>query len=154
MADMKNDEHGLGKGTGAAAGAVTGGAIGSAAGPVGTVAGAVIGGVAGYAAGGAIAESVNPNEYDSHFQTSYSSTPYYSNRYTWNDYQPAYQYGYNTFGQYKGQRFEDVEPKLQSEWESARGQSSMAWNEAKGAVRDGWDYIERSMPGDFDRDGR
>jgi hypothetical protein len=154
MADMKNDEHGLGKGTGAAAGAVTGGAIGSAAGPVGTAVGAVVGGVAGYAAGGAIAESVNPNEYDDHFRSSYSAAPYYSDRYTWNDYQPAYQYGYNTFGQYKGQRFEDVEPKLQSEWESARGQSSMAWNEAKGAVRDGWHYIERTMPGDADRDGR
>ena len=154
MADMKNDEHGLGKGTGAAAGAVTGGAIGSAAGPVGTVAGAVVGGVAGYAAGGAIAESVNPNEYDTHFQDSYASTPYYSNRYTWNDYQPAYQYGYNTYGQYKGQRFEDIEPQLERDWDSARGQSTMAWNEAKGAVRDGWDYIERSMPGDFDRDGR
>ena len=154
MADMKNDEHGLGKGTGAAAGAVTGGAIGSAAGPVGTAVGAVVGGVAGYAAGGAIAESVNPNEYDDHFRSSYSAAPYYSDRYTWNDYQPAYQYGYNTFGQYKGQRFEDVEPKLQSEWESARGQSSMAWNEAKGAVRDGWHYIERAVPGDADRDGR
>ena len=154
MADMKNDEHGLGKGTGAAAGAVTGGAIGSAAGPVGTAVGAVVGGVAGYAAGGAIAESVNPNEYDDHFRSSYSAAPYYSDRYTWNDYQPAYQYGYNTFGQYKGQRFEDVEPQLEREWNTVRGQSSMAWNDAKGAVREGWDYIERSMPGDFDRDGR
>ena len=154
MADMKNDEHGLGKGTGAAAGAVTGGAIGSAAGPVGTAVGAVVGGVAGYAAGGAIAESVNPNEYDDHFRTSYSSAPYYSDRYTWNDYQPAYQYGYNTYGQYRGQRFEDIEPQLQRDWDSTRGQSSMAWNEAKGAVRDGWDYIERAMPGDADRDGR
>ena len=153
MADMKN-EHGLGKGTGAAAGAVTGGAIGSAAGPVGTVAGAVVGGVAGYAAGGAIAESVNPTEYDDHFRSSYSSAPYYSDRRTWNDYQPAYQYGYNTYGQYKGQRFEDVEPKLQQDWDSSRGQSAMAWNEAKGAVRDGWHYIERTMPGDADRDGR
>src|SRR5690606_40315459 len=113
MADMKN-EHGLGKGTGAAAGAVTGGAIGSAAGPVGTVAGAVIGGVAGYAAGGAIAESVNPTEYDDHFRTSYSSTPYYSDRYSWNDYQPAYQYGYNTYEKYRGQRSEEHTSELQS----------------------------------------
>ena len=154
MADMKNDEHGLGKGTGAAAGAVTGGAIGSAAGPVGTVAGAVVGGVAGYAAGGAIAESVNPTEYDDHFRSSYSSAPYYSDRRTWNDYQPAYQYGYNTYGQYKGQRFEDIEPQLERDGDSARGQSTMAWNEAKGAVRDGWHHIERAMPGDADRDGR
>src|SRR5690606_20606072 len=111
---MANEnEHNVGKGTGAVAGAVAGGAIGSAAGPVGTAAGAVIGGVAGYAAGGAIAESVNPEEYDRHWQQTYSSTPYYSDRYNWNDYQPAYQYGYNRYGEYKGQRFEDVEPQLE-----------------------------------------
>ena len=153
MADMKN-EHGLGKGTGAAAGAVTGGAIGSAAGPVGTVAGAVVGGVAGYAAGGAIAESVNPTEYDDHFRSSYSSAPYYSDRRTWNDYQPAYQYGYNTYGQYKGQRFEDIEPQLERDWDNSRERSRLAWSEARGAVRDGWHHIERTMPGDADRDGR
>ena len=159
MADIdKNNEHGLGKGAGAAAGAVTGGAIGSAVGPVGTAAGAVVGavvgGVAGYAAGGAIAEAVNPTEYDDHFRNNYSSAQHYSDRYTWNDYQPAYQYGYNTYGQYKGQRFEDVEPQLERDWNSARGKSSMAWNDAKGVVRDGWHYIERAVPGDADRDGR
>ena len=153
MANERN-EHDVGKGTGAVAGAVAGGAIGSAAGPIGTAAGAVVGGVAGYAAGGAIAESVNPEAYDRHFSESYSSAPYYSDRYNWNDYQPAYQYGYNRYGEYKGQRFEDVEPQLERDWDSARGQSTMAWNDAKGAVRDGWHYIERAMPGDADRDGR
>ena len=158
MADMKNDEHGLGKGTGAVAGAVTGGAIGSAVGPVGTAAGAlvgaVVGGVAGYAAGGAIAEAVNPTEYDDHFRTSYNAAPYYSDRYTWNDYQPAYQYGYNTYGEYKGQRFEDVEPQLELDWDGNRERSRLAWSEARGAVRDGWHHIERTLPGDADRDGR
>jgi len=158
MANEHDNEHGVGKGTGAVAGAVTGGAIGSAVGPVGTAAGAVVGavvgGVAGYAAGGAIAEAVNPEEYDSHFRESYSATPYYSDRYNWNDYQPAYQYGYNRYGEYKGQRFEDVEPQLERDWDSARGQSKMAWSDAKGAVRDGWHYIERAAPGDADRDGR
>jgi len=149
-----NNDHDVGKGTGAVAGAVTGGAIGSAAGPVGTVAGAVVGGIAGYAAGGAIAETVNPEEYENHFRESYSAAPYYSDRYKWDDYQPAYQYGYNRYGEYKGQRFEDVEPQLQRDWDSSRGQSKMAWNDAKGAVRDGWHYIERAVPGDADRDGR
>jgi hypothetical protein len=30
----------------------------------------------------------------------------------------------------------------------------MAWNDAKGAVQDGWHYVERAVPGDADRDGR
>ena len=160
MADMKNDEHGLGKGTGAVAGAVTGGAIGSAVGPVGTAAGAVVGavvgGVAGYAAGGAIAEAVNPTEYREHFKAEYRNAPYYSAERDWNDYEPAYDYGYQTYGQYRGQRFEDAEPELQRNWDETRAQanSRLEWNDAKHAVRDGWHHIERAMPGDADRDGR
>lgn len=154
---MANEnEHNVGKGTGAVAGAVAGGAIGSAAGPVGTAAGAVVGGVAGYAAGGAIAESVNPEEYDRHWQQSYSSAPYYSDRYNWNDYQPAYQYGYDTYGRYQGRRFEDAEADLERDWERTRAESNsrLAWNDARHAVRDGWHHIERRLPGDADGDGR
>ena len=153
MSDVKKD-HNIGSGTGAVAGAVTGAAVGSAGGPVGSVVGAVVGGVVGAKAGDSIAEAVNPTEYHDHFKTEYKNTPYYTAGREWNDYEPAYQYGYDTYGQYRGQRFEDVEPQLERDWDSARGQSKMAWNDAKGAVRDGWDYIERSMPGDFDRDGR
>jgi uncharacterized protein YcfJ len=153
MTDIKKD-HSVGEGTGAVAGTVTGAAVGSAAGPVGTLAGAAIGGIAGAAGGGAIAEAVNPTDYNKHFQDTYQSASYYDSKRNWNDYQPAYQYGYDTYGQYRGQRFEDVEPQLERDWNNARSKSGMAWNEAKGAVRDGWHYIERAMPGDADRDGR
>lgn len=153
MSDIKKD-HSIGAGTGAAAGAVTGAAVGSAAGPAGTVVGAVAGAVIGAKAGDSVAEAVNPTEYAEHFQNTYASTPYYVSGREWNDYRPAYQYSYDTYGQYRGQRFEDVEPQLERDWDSAKGQSRLAWNEAKGAVRDGWHHIERAMPGDFDRDGR
>ena len=153
MADMKN-EHGLGKGTGAAAGAVTGGAIGSAAGPVGTVVGALAGGVVGAKAGGGIAEAINPTDYTDHFKNTYRDTAYYSSGRDWNDYEPAYKYGYDTYGQYRGQRFEDVESDLERGWEKTKANSRLAWTDAKGAVRDGWHYVERAMPGDADGDGR
>ena len=153
MTDIKKD-HSVGEGTGAAAGAVTGATVGSVAGPVGTVAGAVIGGIAGAATGGAIAEAVNPTDYNDHFRNSYRSMDYYSTGREWNDYEPAYKYGYSTYDQYRGQRFEDVENQLERNWEATKANSRLAWNEAKGAVRDGWHYIERAMPGDADRDGR
>lgn len=153
MTDIKKD-HSLGEGTGAMAGAVTGGVVGSAAGPVGTVVGAIAGGVLGAKAGGSIAEAVNPTEYSKHFETKYRETPYYSAGREWNDYKPAYQYGYDTYGQYRGQRFEDAEPQLSRDWDSSKGSSRLGWNEAKGAVKDGWNHIERAMPGDADRDGR
>ena len=52
------------------------------------------------------------------------------------------------------QVFEDVQNELERNWDSAKANSRLAWNEAKGAVRDGWHHIERAMPGDADGDGR
>ena len=153
MSDVKK-YHNNGSGTGAVAGAVTGAAVGSAGGPVGSVVGAVVGGVVGAKAGDSIAEAVNPTEYHDHFKTEYKNTPYYTAGREWNDYEPAYQYGYDTYGQYRGQRFEDVETDLERNWDKTRAKSNLEWNEAKQAVRDGWHHIERRMPGDFDRDGR
>lgn len=153
MTDIKKD-HSVGEGTGAAAGAVTGATIGSVAGPAGTVAGAVIGSIAGAATGGAIAEAVNPTDYSDHFRSRYQGMDYYTRGREWSDYEPAYKYGYSTYGEYRGQRFEDVEDRLERNWDAAKANSRLAWNEAKGAVKDGWHYIERAMPGDFDRDGR
>lgn len=153
MSDIKKD-HSVGEGTGAVGGAVAGAAIGSVAGPVGTVVGAVAGGALGAKAGDSIAERVNPTDYNHHFESSFRDRPYYASGREWNDYQPAYQYGYDTYGAYRGQRFDDVEDQLQRDWDSTRGTSRLGWNEARDAVRDGWHHIERTMPGDFDRDGR
>ena len=151
--NVKKD-HSIGEGAGAVTGAVTGAAVGSAAGPVGTVVGALAGGVIGAKAGGGIAEAVNPTDYTDHFKNTYRDTAYYSSGRDWNDYEPAYKYGYDTYGQYRGQRFEDIEGDLERNWDATRAYSRLAWNEARGAVRDGWHHIERNLPGDFDRDGR
>ncbi|HET7126138.1 MAG TPA: hypothetical protein VFI26_03435 [Lysobacter sp.] len=153
MSDVKKD-HSIGSGAGAVGGAVTGAAVGSAAGPAGTLIGAAAGAVIGAKAGDSIAEAVNPTEYTNHFHETYAKAPYYVSGREWNDYRPAYQYGYDTYGQYRGQRFEDVQDQLERDWTNARGESRLAWNEAKGAVRDGWHRIEEAMPGDADRDGR
>ena len=153
MSDVKKD-HSIGAGTGAIAGAVTGATVGSVAGPVGTVVGAVAGGALGAKAGDSLAEAVNPTEYTAYFENSYKNAPYYSTGRDWSDYQPAYQYGYDTYGQYRGQKFEDIEPQLERDWDNTRARSRLAWGEAREAVRDGWHHIERAMPGDADRDGR
>ncbi|WP_457097050.1 glycine zipper domain-containing protein [Lysobacter sp. P5_B9] len=153
MSDVKKD-HNIGSGTGAMAGAVAGAAIGSAAGPAGSAVGAVVGGIVGAKAGDSIAEAVNPTAYTEHFRKDYVSAPYYISGSEWRDYEPAYKYGYDTYGQYQGRKFDDVESELQRNWDTTRGNSRLAWNDARQAVRDGWHYIERAMPGDADRDGR
>ena len=151
--NIKKD-HSIGEGTGAVAGAIAGAAVGSVAGPVGTLVGAVAGGALGAKGGGAVAEAVNPTEYTQHFQNTYQSTPYYVGGSEWRDYEPAYKYSYDAYGQYQGKKFEDIESELERNWDTTRADSRLAWNEARGAVRDGWHHIERAMPGDADRDGR
>ncbi len=153
MSDIKKD-HSIGAGTGAVGGAVAGAAVGSFAGPVGTVVGALAGGVAGAKAGDVIAEVVNPTEYDAHFERRYRDMPYYSSGREWSDYRPAYRYGYDTYGRYRGQRFEEVESRLERDWDQVRADSRLAWAEARDAVRDGWRHIERALPGDVDHDGK
>jgi hypothetical protein len=153
MNDVKKD-HSLGAGTGAVAGAVTGAAIGSAAGPVGSLVGAVAGGIVGAKAGDSIAEAVNPTEYEDHFKNTYNTREYYKADRDWNDYQPAYRYAYDARTQYTGKSFDTVEPELERDWDTRRGNSRLAWSEAREPVRDGWHHIERAIPGDADRDGR
>lgn len=153
MSDVKKD-HSLGAGTGAVAGGVTGAVVGSMAGPVGTLVGAVAGGVVGAKAGDSVAEAVNPTEYTQHFESQYKSTPYYAMGREWSDYEPAYQYGYDTYGQYHGQKFDEIEGDLERNWDKTRANSRLAWGEARDAVRDGWNHIERATPGDADRGAR
>ena len=153
MNDVKKD-HSIGEGSGAVAGAITGAAVGSAAGPVGTVVGAIAGGALGAKGGGALAEAVNPTEYNRHFEQNYKSAPYYVSGSEWRDYEPAYKYSYENYNQHQGKRFEDVQDTLERNWDSAKADSRLAWSEAKSAVRDGWHHIERAIPGDADGDGR
>jgi hypothetical protein len=153
MSDVKKD-HNIGAGTGAMTGVVAGAAIGSAAGPVGSAVGAVVGGLVGAKAGDSIAEAINPTDYTDHFRKEYTAAPYYIGGSEWRDYEPAYKYGYDTYGQYRGRKFDDVEAELGQNWDASRANSRLAWNDARQAVRDGWHHIERNLPGDADRDGR
>jgi uncharacterized protein YcfJ len=108
MSDIKKD-HSVGAGTGAVGGAIAGGVVGSTVGPIGTVVGAIAGGVLGAKAGDSIAEAVNPTAYVSSFENRYRDTPYCAEGREWNDYKPAYKYSYDTYGEYRGQKFDDVE---------------------------------------------
>jgi hypothetical protein len=90
---------------------------------------------------------------DGYWRNNFSSRPYAAGH-TYDDYQPAYRYGYDAAHQHTGHRFEDVENDLERGWEKAKGNSRLAWAEVKGAVREAWHRVEHALPGDADRDGR
>lgn len=146
--------HPVGVGAGAAAGAATGAAVGSLGGPVGTAVGTVVGGVAGGLAGKGVAEKVNPTVEDAYWREHYVSRPYVQQGETYDEYQPAYRYGWESRNKYGELNWDDVEEDMERNWDRNRGSSSMAWNRAKHATRDAWHRVERAIPGDADKDGR
>jgi len=151
--------HPVGTGVGAAlVGAAAGAASGTVAGPVGTVVGAAIGAVAGGLAGKGIAESIDPTAEDAYWRENYTSRPYVDAGLGYEEFGPAYGFGVDAYRRYPGRRFDEVEPGLSRDWESARRGSSLTWERARHASRDAWDRVseavERATPGDSDRDGR
>ena len=141
--------HPVGTGIGAAAGGVaagaaTGAAVGTVAGPVGTAVGAAVGAAAGAIAGGlagkAIAEKIDPTVEHGFWRNEYSNRPYVKRGAAYEEYSPAYQYGWEKRSRSENPSFEESEAALSRDWERERGATcKLSWSEAKPAVRDAWD---------------
>lgn len=160
-ADLKNDpdanpdaitgapgSHPVGAGIGAAGGAAAGAAIGSVVPGVGTIAGgvigAIVGGVGGGYAGKGIAEAINPTDEDAYWRTAYRDRPYADPDAPYDEYEPAYRYGWEARCQAGDAecRFEDVEPALGEKWDEQRGNSSLNWEQARHATEDAWRRVD------------
>jgi hypothetical protein len=135
--------HPVGVGAGSAgagtAGAVIGGVVG---GPIGAVVGAAIGAVAGGLGGKAAAETVNPTVEDAYWRDNYNKRPYAAKDKTYDHYQPAYKYGWESRMMHGGKQWTDVESDLERKWSSSRGNSQLGWNDARPAARDAWDRLD------------
>jgi phage tail tape-measure protein len=141
--------HPVGAGIGAAAGGAVGvggaiaagAAMGSLVGPIGTAVGAVVGGVAGGLVGKGIAEHVNPSVEHDYWRSNYASRPYAAAGSKYEEYGPAYQYGWESRARHSDESFDDVEGALGNDWDAAKGKSTLNWDQAKPATRDAWDRI-------------
>lgn len=141
--------HPVGTGIGAAAGgaagvagaAATGAAIGTGVGPVGTAVGAAAGAVIGGLVGKDIAEGVNPTEEDRYWRDTFATRPYVTQGTSYDEYGPAYQYGWESYGRHGGRKFEEVESDLGRDWDHFKGKSKMKWEHAKQATRDAWNRV-------------
>ena len=148
--------HPVGTGVGAAlGGAAAGAAAGTvAAGPIGTLVGSAAGAIAGGLAGKAVAEHFDPTAEEAYWRENYSKQSYVESGFTYDDYQPAYRLGWESYPSYRGKKFDEVESDLGRNWDKAKGQSRLKWDQAKHATRSAWDRIERAIPGDLDKDGK
>lgn len=129
---------------GAAAGAAVGGALG---GPVGAVIGGAIGTVAGGAVGKGIAEAVDPTLEGEYWRHEYPNRPYYRAERPYEDFEPAYRYGWESAAnpEFSGRSFEEVESGLKTNWPSycelEESEESSDWSEMREATRDAYNRI-------------
>jgi hypothetical protein len=73
---------------------------------------------------------------------------------SYEEYQPAYQYGTDAARRLQGKTWNDAEGHLEQGWDKAKGSSSLTWAHVKDAVRDAWHRITGDTPGDADHTGR
>lgn len=142
--------HPVGSGVGAAVGGAAAGAIaGTATGPIGTVVGAVVGGVAGGLAGKAIAENIDPTVEMTYWRNEYRKRPYFDERYEFEDYEPAYRAGWESYETKTTQddvndSWAEREAIARQRWENEGGSGRMDWPQARQAAQDSYERVHAS----------
>ena len=105
-------------------------------------------GAAGGLAGKGVAESIDPTVEDTYWRENYAERPYYDQKTSYDEYRPAYQYGWESRAKSASRSFDEAEPELRRDWESAKDRSKLAWDKAKHATRDAWNRVEHSVVGE------
>lgn len=90
----------------------------------------------------------NPNrladwaDEDSYWQGQYASRPYGSGS-TYDQWRPAYRFGYDAAQRYQGRQWTDVERDLERDWDTYqhRGDTRSTWQQVKDAARDAWERV-------------
>ena len=151
--DPMSGEHGahpVGVGTGAAGGGIAGAVIGGAVGgPIGAGVGAVVGAVSGALAGKSAAEAINPTTEHEFWRIEYRRRPYSNQSAPYEEFGPAYQYGWESFSRFHsmGKTFDEVELELRRDWDNRRGKSKLSWEHARDATHDAWQRMEKATCG-------
>lgn len=79
-----------------------------------------------------------------YWRSNYQHRPYVEPGVSYDEYAPAYQYGWDAYSQNTSRLFEDVEPELRTRWDRDRGSSRLTWEKARHAARDAWDRMAGS----------
>jgi hypothetical protein len=82
---------------------------------------------------------------DAFWRGQYMRETYFQGGMTYEDYQPAYRFGYESYKKYPGRKFEDVERDMGGQWDKVKAKSRLAWEHAKHAVRATWDRMEKAV---------
>jgi len=128
---------------GAAGGGAVGAAIGATGGPVGAGAGLVAGANVGGPVSKGAAEKIDPTPEDENWRQNYASQAYIDKSRPFEDYQPAYRLGYESYSRYStaGKTYEEIEVELRDEYERLPRRSTLSWEQARPATRAAWERV-------------
>ena len=135
--------HPVGTGVGAALGGAAAGAVaGMVAGPIGTLVGTAVGAIAGGLAGKSIAEEYDPTKEVEFWRNEYPNRPYYDKHREFDEYEPAYQAGMETYDPSSPVDFAEREMIARKRWEANRD-STLEWEKARYAAEDAYTRIHK-----------
>ena len=95
---------------------------------------------------GAVAESIKPTLEDAYWRENYHREPYYEKDLSYDDYGPAYRMGWSARNGHSGS-FDEVETRLQNDWDSQRETSSLTWSQARAASLAAWNRASYQTQG-------
>jgi hypothetical protein len=92
------------------------------------------------------------NEEDTWWRNNFTSRPYATGR-KYDDFRPAYQYGFESGQHHMGRNWNDVESDLKTGWErfECRSGAGSTWYSIKHAVRDAWNRVTGQQEVDTDK---
>ena len=91
---------------------------------------------------------INATVETQYWRQNHAARPYTDPKLRYEDYAPAYQYGWESFSKTTHEEpstFEQAEESLSRGWENAKGSSTLAWGKAKEATRDAWDRVRNAV---------
>ena len=75
------------------------------------------------------------------WRENFRNRPYVTADRRFEDYAPAYRFGYDAANRYRGKNWNDVEFNLSTDWEKYEGRGDSTWEKVKDSVRDAWDNL-------------
>lgn len=86
--------------------------------------------------------STTTNKYLSHWREYHKNRPYANRAASFDEYEPAYAgHGVTSNTRYRGRSFEDINSDLAQDWNASRVTPALAWERARFAARNAWDYV-------------
>lgn len=89
---------------------------------------------------------------DTWWRDNFQSRPYAAGR-TYEEFRPAYQYGFESGSHHAGRTWKDAEAHLRTGWDrfEGKGEGSARWEDIKDAVRDAWHRVTGQHDVDTDK---